>query len=155
MKSLLSFLNRKAAPKPRQSTAIGKFPARKSSLVSLVLAKLIVGEKLNSVDFAVQANTSRLKDLIASLRKQYGWCSIESNSIAKATPDGRVQWVSQYWLPHNLLDILNTPSNDGWVKSVCKVHRFRKLHAKAAFNRAMACNAKKTAQSSNTAGDGK
>ncbi len=155
MKRLFSLLSRTKTPKSQPSSSIGIVPKRKSCLTSLVLAKLIAGEKLNSVDFALQANTGRLKDLIASLRKKHGWGAIESGSLAKATSDGRVQWVSQYWLPQDLVDILNTPIISDWVKCVRQVHRVRRLHSQFAFSRAIACNAKKNVRLTHIEGEPK
>ena len=142
MKSLLNFISHYGRIKKNPITQIGTLPARKSSVVALVLAKLLSGQKVNAVDIAVEAQTSRVKDLVGSLRKQHGWASICSERIAVATADGRVQWLYQYWLPVDVLDQTRTHQTLEWINAVFESRRTSKLNSRYAKVRAQACNSR-------------
>ena len=142
MKSLLKFIAHIGQAKTRPATLIGTLPSRKSSVVALVLAKLLSGQKVNAIDMAAEAQTSRVKDLIASLRRQHAWGSISSDRIAVGTADGRVQWVTQYWLSEEVLALARTLQNLDWVDKVFEARRIQRLNKKSAQWRAKACNSK-------------
>ena len=142
MKSLLNFISLRGRAKTRPITLIGALPARKSSVVALVLAKLLSGQKVNAIDIALEAQTSRVKDLVSTLRKQHGWGSICSEKIAVGTYDGRVQWVCQYWLPIDVLDQSRTHLTLEWVNAVFESRRIMKLNSRYAKRRAQACNSR-------------
>lgn len=143
MKNLLSLIARKVRAKKLPATQIGKLPTRKGSVVATVLDKLLKGQKVNSIELAAEAQTSRLKDVVASLRQQHGWGAIRSERIALGTADGRVQWVAQYWLPSDVLVGVDQAQIEAWTKAVDRERYVQRLNAKHAQRRAKACNARK------------
>ena len=142
MKNFLSFITRKGRAQELPVTQIGKLPSRKGSVVASILAKLLQGQKVNSIELAAEAQTSRLKDLIASLRQQHGWGAIRSERIALGTDDGRVQWVAQYWLPSDALVGVDLVKIAAWTEAVDRERNVQRLNAKHAQRRAKACNAR-------------
>lgn len=143
MKNLLSLIARKVRAKKLPATQIGKLPTRKGSVVATVLAKLLKGQKLNSIELAAETQTSRLKDVVASLRQQHGWGAIRSERIALGTADGRVQWVSQYWLSADALLEIDQSEIAAWTKAVERERYVQRMNVKRAHRRAKACNARK------------
>ena len=144
MKNLLSLIARKVRAKKLPATQIGKLPTRKGSVVVSILARLLQGQKVNGIELAAEAQTSRLKDLIAPLRQQHGWGAIRSERIALSTVDGRVQWVSQYWLPADALVGVDQLKIAAWTKAVDRERYVQRLNVKQAQRRAKACNARKS-----------
>lgn len=144
MKNLLSLIARKVLAKKLPATQIGKLPTRKGSVVAMVLAKLLKGQKVNSIELAAEAQTSRLKDVVVSLRQQHGWGAIRSERIAMGTADGRVQSVAQYWLPSDALVGVDLVKIAAWTKAVDHERYVLRLNVKYAQRRAKACNARKS-----------
>jgi hypothetical protein len=120
------------------------FPARKGTVIAAVLAELLKGRMLNCISTAQEMQTSRLKDQIASLRKRYGWRSICSNSIAIHTKDGRVQWVSQYWLPITAPDRIDTAEIGTWIKAVEFERDLKRRRIRSDRQKAGACKVSNT-----------
>lgn len=135
----------RSAPQTKPVTKpIPTMPTRKSSVVASVLADLLSEYVINSIDGVSDLPTSRLKDHISTLRKRYGWDAIASCRIAKATRDGRVQWVTQYWIPIDVLDTLSLEQTHKWISEVRKTRRANRMCFKDAQQRAKACNARKS-----------
>ena len=155
MKTLINFIAGLARTKKHPITLIGTFPKRKASVVALVLAKLLVGQKVNAIEFVAEAQTSRVKDLVASLRRHHGWGAICSEKVALETADGRVQWVHQYWLPEDV--IIETRTNDTleWVKKVLDLRRLSHKASVRAKRRAHACNIRVRTLAPTSLGGGK
>jgi hypothetical protein len=141
-KMVRSFLHRSQVIEPTKKI-IPVLPKRKSSVIATVLADLLSGGVINSIDSADDLSTTRLKDNISTLRKRYGWEAIESSPVAKATADGRVQWVSQYWLPINIIDAHSNEQTRNWIKEVRVARGNKRANYKFAKERARASLARK------------
>jgi hypothetical protein len=118
-------------------------PKRKGSVIASVLADMLGGAVINSVDSADDLSTTRLKDNISNLRKRHGWDVIESSKVAKATPDGRVQWVTQYWLPMKVIQAYCNEQTRDWIKGVRSARSIKRANFKNATERARAIHARK------------
>lgn len=145
MKTIINFIAGLGRPKKHSTTRIGTFPKRKTAVVALVLAKLLAGQKVNAIEFVAEAQTSRVKDLVASLRQHHGWGAICSEKVALATADGRVQWVHQYWLPEEVIIESCTNQTLEWVRQVLDSRRLSHKGRARAKRRAYACNSRKRA----------
>lgn len=75
----------------------GRLPARQNTLTAEVLRRLLDGERLTSLDAVRGASTTRLSAVVFVLETDYGW-SIERTEKAAGCADGRVSWISEYWL---------------------------------------------------------
>lgn len=118
-------------------------PKRKGSAIAAVLAKLLSGAVLNSIDQADELGSSRLKDHISNLRKRHGWEAIQSFSVATATVDGRVQWVMQYWIPAWKLELHTNEQSRIWIDQVRSIRATKRADFKGAERRATRCNSRK------------
>ena len=78
--------------------ATGGYPAKLATVTAEVLARLLAGEKLTSLDGVREASTTRLGAVVFYLKGEYGW-PIEAADKAAGCRDGRVSWVSEYALP--------------------------------------------------------
>lgn len=118
-------------------------PKRKGSVIAAVLADLLSGAAIDSIDWADELGTTRLKDQISNLRKRHGWEAIESISVARATADGRVQWVMQYFMPSGVIDFYKNEKTRIWINEVRSVRRNKRADVKGVERRAMRCALKK------------
>lgn len=75
----------------------GTYPSKCNSVTAEVLARLIQGEKLTSMDAVFAASTTRLAPKIHMLKHKYGWEILSTPSIIH-TIDGHVTEVSVYTL---------------------------------------------------------
>ena len=75
----------------------GAFPSKFNSVTADVLARLIQGEKLTSLDAVFAASTTRLAPKIHVLRRKNGWEVLSTPSVIH-TVDGRFTEVSEYTL---------------------------------------------------------
>lgn len=141
-KVVRNFLYRSQVIEPTKKI-VPVLPKRKSSVIASVLADLLSGGVINSIDSADDLSTTRLKDNISTLRKRYGWEAIESSPVAKATADGRVQWVSQYWLPINIIDTHSDEQTRNWIKEVRAARGKKRANYKFAKERAKSSHALK------------
>lgn len=121
-------------------------PKRKGSAIAAVLAALLSGKEINCIELAVDLGSSRLKDHISNLRKRYGWEAIESMPVAKATADGRVQWVMEYWMPLSFIKLHNTEETRIWINEVQSIRRSKRAEYKTAELLACIANSKRLLQ---------
>ena len=145
MKTIINFIAGLGRAKKQPTTRTGTFPKRKATAVALVLAKLLTGQKVNAIEFVAEAQTSRVKDLVASLRHHHGWGAICSEKVALGTADGRVQWVHQYWLPEDVVVESRSDQTLEWVRQVLYARRLGRKGIARAKRRAKACNTRKHA----------
>ena len=113
-------------------TALGGFPAKQSSVCAEVLARLLNGERLTSLDAVIDASTTRLSAVVFYLSNNYGW-TIESTDKAAGCRDGRVAWVSEYTLPADTVSRAMDAGAAAWCANVRAARRT--LRAKAAVAR--------------------
>ena len=76
---------------------IGAFPTRQNTVTAEVLARLIGGENLTSLDAVYSASTTRLAAVVDYLQDAYGW-TIDRVDIDVGCNDGRVAVVRAYYL---------------------------------------------------------
>jgi hypothetical protein len=79
------------------TSSIGTFPTRHNTVTAEVLALLIGGESLTSLDAVYSASTTRLAAVIDYLGTTYGW-NIDRVDIDVGCNDGRVAVVRSYYL---------------------------------------------------------
>jgi hypothetical protein len=97
MKNAPATNSSESAPNKRDYTP-GAFPKRHGTVQAAVLAALLEQNTLTGMDSVFKQHTTRLGAVIHTLSKQYGW-HIDSDNIATGTSDGRIAWISAYWLP--------------------------------------------------------
>src|SRR3546814_4874033 len=88
--------NHESAPSKRNYNP-GQLPKRKNTVTAAVLAGLLEGETLTGMDAVFGQSTTRLGAVVFWLSERYGW-TIERRDIATGTNDGRVAWITCYWL---------------------------------------------------------
>jgi len=83
--------------KEQSNYSPGQLPPRKNTVTAAVLAALMEGNTLTGMDAVFGQHTTRLSDVMFRLSKHYGW-TIERRDMATDTKDGRVAWITAYWL---------------------------------------------------------
>lgn len=89
----------KKAPAVKQGAAVAGtpiFPQRTNTVTAEVLARLVRGETLTSLDSVFGSSTTRLSAFIFT-HVGNGW-EIESEPFAAGCKDGRVSWPHKYYL---------------------------------------------------------
>ena len=86
-----------SAPNKRDYTA-GTLPKRINTVQSSVLACLLESQVITGMESVFKMSTTRLAAFIHALSKHYDW-QIERHDVATGTNDGRIAWVTAYWLP--------------------------------------------------------
>lgn len=140
-----SFISR-SEPVVQTKKVAPTLPNRKGSAIAAVLAMMLSGKNVNSIDEADALGSSRLKDHISNLRKRYGWDAIESMPVAVPTADGRVQWVMQYWLPLRVISLHDSDETRKWINVVRSTRHTKKADYKGAEIRARRSNLRKLNQ---------
>ena len=125
--------------------AVGGLPAKLQTVTSEVLARLLNGERMTSLDAVHDASTTRLSAVVHYLQTAYGW-TIERRDKATGCRDGRVAWVSEYWIDSDTAARALTAGADAWCKQVREARR--ELRTKAALARAEAARANDAARRS-------
>lgn len=97
MKNALTTNTSESAPNKRDYSP-GAFPKRHGTVQAAVLAALLKQNTLTGMDSVFKQHTTRLGAIVHALSKQYGW-HIERHDVATGTSDGRIAWISAYWLP--------------------------------------------------------
>jgi hypothetical protein len=105
------------------------FPAKLDTVCAEVLRRLLSGERLTSLDAVGEASTTRLAAYVFYLEDGYGW-RIERTEKAAGCKDGRVAYVSEYFLPPTVIAHADERGAAQWC---AKVRAARlKLRANAA-----------------------
>ena len=105
------------------------FPAKLDTVCAEVLRRLLSGERLTSLDAVGEASTTRLSAHVFYLEDGYGW-RIERTEKAAGCKDGRVTYVSEYFLPPT---VITHAAERGAAQWCAKVSAARlKLRANAA-----------------------
>ncbi|MDD2975686.1 hypothetical protein [Aquabacterium sp.] len=105
------------------------FPAKLDTVCAEVLRRLLSGERLTSLDAVGEASTTRLSAHVFYLGDSYAW-PIESIDKAAGCKDGRVTYVSEYFLPPT---VIAHAAERGAAQWCAKVRAARlKLRANAA-----------------------
>ncbi len=128
-----------------QIIAPGALPAKLDTVTSEVLARLLNHERLTSLDAVSEASTTRLGGATFYLINHYGW-PIEATSKAAGCRDGRVAWVSEYWLPVEIIARAMAAGAGQWCAQVRAARRARRALAAQARREAERANAARKAR---------
>lgn len=123
-------------------TAPGSFPAKKASVCAEVLARLLKRERLTSLDAVADASTTRLSAVVFYLTSNYGW-TIDSTDKAAGCRDGRVAWVSEYFLQADTVARAMAAGAAAWCADVRVARRALRAKAAEAHRKADGANAAK------------
>ena len=118
--------------------AAGPLPVRLKTVTSEVLARLLSGERMTGLDAVYGASTTRLSAVVFSLAKRYGW-TIERHDKAAGCRDGRVAWISEYWIDLDTAARARAAGADTWCQQVREARRT--LRTKAALAQRLAARA--------------
>jgi hypothetical protein len=128
-----------------QIIAPGGLPAKLNTVTAEVLCRLLNHERLTSLDAVSEASTTRLSAVTFYLCEAYGW-AIEATDKAAGCRDGRVAWVSEYWLPAETIARAMAAGAGEWCTSVRAARRARRAHAARARREADRANAARRAR---------
>lgn len=109
--------------------APGALPAKTHTVTAEVLAHLLAHKRLTGLETVFDAGTTRLAAVVDYLQKHYGW-SISREDKATGCKDGRVAYVSEYWIPPETVAASMAAGAGEWCCNV-RIAR-RQLRAKAA-----------------------
>ena len=127
-----------------QIIAAGGFPVKQNTVTADVLARLLTGERLTSLDTVYEASTTRLGAVVFYLVTKYGW-QIESIEKAAGCKDGRVAWVSEYFLSSETRTHTLAAGAGQWCTAVRAARIKRRVHAAQARREASRANAARNA----------
>ena len=113
----------------------GTYPAKRATVTADVLARLLAAERLTGLGAVTDASTTRLAAVVDYLQDRYGW-TIERTDKATGCRDGRVAWVSVYWLAPEVIAQAIAAGAAVWCADV-RAARLR-LRTKAAQARSAA-----------------
>ena len=122
----------------------GDFPVKQNTVTADVLARLLTGERLTSLDTVYEASTTRLGAVVFYLAKKYGW-QIESIDKAAGCKDGRVAWVSEYFLSNETRTHTLAAGAVQWCAAVRAARTKRRTQAAQARREASRANAARNA----------
>ena len=127
-----------------QIITVGGFPVKQNTVTADVLARLLTGERLTSLNTVYEASTTRLGAVVFYLVNKYGW-QIQSIDKAAGCKDGRVAWVSEYFLGNDTLTHALAASAGQWCAAVRAARTKRRAHAAQARREASRANAARNA----------
>lgn len=110
-----------SAPGTGAAIVVGKLPARMETVRAEVLAQMLTGQRLTSLDGVFDASTTRLAAHVHALQRDYGW-HIDRADRAVRCVDGRTATVSEYWIKPESI----TAAGGGaqiWAAEVLAIHR--------------------------------
>ena len=123
-----------------QTITAGGFPVKQNTVTADALARLLAGERLTSLDTVYEASTTRLGAVIFYLANDYGW-QIQSIDKAAGCNDGRVAWVSEYFISAEIIVSAMATGAGEWCAKVRAARRKRRAHAAQARHEASRANA--------------
>lgn len=123
-----------------ETIVAGSWPVKQNTVTADVLARLLTGERLTSLDTVYEASTTRLGAVIFYLANDYGW-RIESIDKAAGCRDGRVAWVSEYFLPTEIIARAMVAGAGVWCAEVRAARNKRRAYAAQARREASRANA--------------
>ena len=128
-----------------QIIAAGGFPVKQNTVTADVLARLLAGERLTSLDTVHEASTTRLGAVVFYLANDYGW-KIQSIDKAAGCKDGRMAWVSEYFLPAEIITRAVAAGAGEWCVTVRAARNKRRANAAQARREASRANAASSAR---------
>lgn len=101
----------------------GAYPAKRATVTADVLARLLGCERMTGLDAVTDSSTTRLSAVVEYLTRKYSW-TIERADKASGCKDGRVAWVSVYWLAPDVIAQALAAGAAAWCNDV----RAARLH---------------------------
>ncbi len=123
----------------------GKLPSKLATATAEVLARLLAGERLTSIDGVHAASTTRLAAVTHYLANEYGWAAIESVDKAAGCRDGRVSYVAEYALPPAVRAAAMAAGAEVWCADVRRARAALRARAATATRQAARINAARAA----------
>ena len=128
-----------SAPSSADSTTPGRLPKRQNTVTAEVLARLLRGERLTSMDGVFQASTTRIGATKHSLEKTHGW-SVHATDKAAGCNDGRVSWIVEYHLHPQAISKAMAAGAGAWCDDVRKARLERRKKAAESMREAARLN---------------
>ena len=128
-----------SAPSSADSTTPGRLPKKQNTVTAEVLARLLRGERLTSMDGVFQASTTRIGATKHSLEKTHGW-SIQATDKAAGCNDGRVSWIVEYHLNPEAISKAMAAGAGAWCDDVRKARLERRKKAAESMREAARLN---------------
>jgi hypothetical protein len=95
----------------------GALPTRVNTVTASFLAELLEGNALTGMEAVFRQSTTRAAAWVHYLEGKYGW-TIERREIADGTNDGRISWVTRYWLSDESREAAFAAGARGWIDRV-------------------------------------
>ncbi|CBJ38918.1 conserved protein of unknown function [Ralstonia solanacearum CMR15] len=96
---------------------LGTLPKRTNTVTAGVLAAMIDGRIITGMEAVFKQSTTRAAAFIHRLEAEYGW-HIDRRDIATGTEDGRVVWVTAYWLTNDAREAAFEAGAREWLNKV-------------------------------------
>lgn len=106
----------------------GALPLRKDTVIAEVLANLLGGRRLTGMEAVFGMSSTRLSHHIWALGRDHGWNVGRCDKVV-GTNDGRVQTISEYWLPPTTIDQAMQAGAGVWVEEVRRLRLARRKNA--------------------------
>lgn len=132
--------NSSATLQGAQLASPGALPTKLNTVAAEVLARLLNYERLTSLDAVNESSTTRLSAVTHYIETKYGW-TIKSVSKAVGCRDGRVAWVSEYFLAPEIIAQAMAAGAGVWCAKVRSARRVRRTMAAQARSNAERANA--------------
>ncbi|MFZ6640312.1 hypothetical protein ACO0LL_11260 [Undibacterium sp. TC4M20W] len=116
MKNAPTTKSNESAPDKRNYTP-GILPKKTNTVTSGVLAYLLENQSPTGMEAVFKMSTTRLAAVIHYLGKKYAW-SIERDDKATGTNDGRISWITVYWLPQLTISTAFAQGARVWIERV-------------------------------------
>lgn len=101
----------------KRHSNIGTLPKRLNTVTAEVLANLLESKTLTGLDSVFKQNTTRLGAVVHRLERDYGWF-VDRRDIATGTNDGRIAFVTRYWLRQSAISQAFEIGAREWIDSV-------------------------------------
>lgn len=95
----------------------GELPKLINTVRSAALAAMLESTYLTGMDSVFAHSTTRLSAVVYALANRYGW-KIKRHDVAVDTSDGRVAWITTYWLPQETIAQAFETGAHEWIESV-------------------------------------
>ncbi|HDR9078208.1 TPA: hypothetical protein QDA98_000758 [Burkholderia vietnamiensis] len=118
----------------------GSLPRRVNTVTASFLAELLEGNALTGMEAVFRQSTTRAAAWVHYLESKYGW-TIERHEVADGTNDGRISWVTRYWLSDESREAAFAAGARGWIDRVQAAIHNRRANADEVKTRAARLNA--------------
>lgn len=122
----------------------GCLPKRINTVTASFLAALLEGQELTGMEAVFRQSTTRAAAWVHYLQSQYCW-NIQRRDFADGTNDGRISWVTRYWLSARDHELAFAAGARAWVEAVNAATEKRRTKAAEVKAQAASLNAKRGA----------